>query len=414
MSKVPVSRVHGISRTENLEETKNLTETGCGRDISTKRTVENNINLFSILGEQENEDQEDQEDQEENEDQEKPEESPGVVEGQTLPPPSAAVEDEPKSEAREEPEAPLVEKKVEGKELSVLEDSEAADHREGEDVPLEAQESVDTPTKSLKEELADDPEMLRPQILFVKIRNATLDQVKEALRDIGDSVITLKRDRDGNPVGAAFICMQNSKQSQYLLQHHFEIDFTQDQLNVQREQIKGAIEARKKKAQIEGIDPSTIKDYDEKRGIPSKQFMYVDVADTRSPGPQENGKSLYISNLPDGKVDTIRSKLEETLLKVGDVEDLKIFRNRNPRNPGYYAFARFANADAEYALLMMKDYEFTAGGVSKILSASYARKQEKKPSRRDGGYSDRSFRGPGGRGPFRGESGPSDSEGSWR
>jgi hypothetical protein len=280
----------------------------------------------------------------------------------------------------------------------------------------------ETKTKSLREELADDSETERPHILFVKIRNATFDQVRTALLEIGDPLITIKRDREGRPAEAAFICMQNSKQSEYLLQHGFEIDFTKEQLEMQKEQIKKAIEMRKKKARFEGIDPATVKEYDETRGVPPKQFMYVDVADTRSPSPEENGKSLYISNLPGGDLELVQTVLMETLLRVGDVEDLRVCRNKN--TPGHYAFARFSGRDAEYAFLMMKDHELKVGEVSSILSANYAWKQDKKkaPKRESHGYGAGSYNRGGAYHSRRESGGHADtsepeslkSDGSWR
>lgn len=223
------------------------------------------------------------------------------------------------------------------------------------------------------------------QILFAKTRNATPAQIQQALSSIGRAIVTIKYGRGPTRThfGASFICMENQKQQQQVLEEGFKIDFSKEQLDEQNEDIKKAIERTRKEFKAKGQNPTWVKDFDPDREISTTVF--ADIAKFTPPREGDKDCTLYISDIVTKRSKgEIEQQLTAILDQIGGLEKLTIHQKRSndawedegdeENKAGkaqiYFAFAEFAHTeDAQSAYLMIKDHEYEN---KSFLSCSYA------------------------------------------
>src|SRR5687767_9328002 len=148
---------------------------------------------------------------------------------------------------------------------------------------VKVEEKDNTTTDSKEVEAGAEDGVFYPCILFTRVWNATPEQVKEALKDFGNAIVSIRRERfTGKTTGTTFICLEDSSKDDALLKKGgFSITFTDEQIKEQRALIKKRIEAKQEQCRKEGKAIPT--SYDDSRVTPKEQYFTIEIADPVKP-----------------------------------------------------------------------------------------------------------------------------------
>ena len=162
----------------------------------------------------------------------------------------------------------------------------------------------------------DDLDEKYSNVLIVKLRNATFDQVKEALKAYSNPIFTIRPERYQDALtGTTFICLENGKAELELFDAQMKVLFTRDQILEQRACIKKKIEFAQQRARSSGMPVPA--DYDDKRDTPFEQPFSPVFADPPEPKGRnrDDFTSVFISGVSNTSKET-QTYIENILIRI--------------------------------------------------------------------------------------------------